>query len=312
MICEHGDSFRHEALFYDDDDAFLDGTLEFIEAGAAAGEPMLVVVDSRKIGMLRGELNGDTEQVSFLDMEQVGQNPARIIPLWREFVDANVRPGAGARGIGEPVWPARTAAELAECQLHEALLNVAFDDGDAWSLLCPYDSSAFPEDVLEEARRSHPVLTGSGGELASPAFDADAVPRPFDGELPEPAGPVSELRFGAADVAAARAFVMAHAEDAGLERVSIENLVLAVSELATNSVQHATGAGTVRLWTEEDSLLCEIRDGGVIEEPLVGRVVPPADALGGRGIWIVNQLCDLVQVRSLPQGTAVRIHMRRP
>ena len=88
--------------------------------------------------------------------------------------------------------------------------------------------------------------------------------------------------------------------------------MIAVSELATNSVRHATGAGTVSLWTEETTLLCEIRDGGVIEDPMVGRVEPSVDALSGRGIWIVNQLCDLVQVRSSRRGTAVRIHMDRP
>ena len=28
-----------------------------------------------------------------------------------------------------------------------------------------------------------------------------------------------------------------------------------------------------------------------------------------RGFWVVNQLCDLVQVRSTPAGSAVRLHM---
>ena len=32
---------------------------------------------------------------------------------------------------------------------------------------------------------------------------------------------------------------------------------------------------------------------------------------GGYGLWLANQLCDLVQIRSLPAGTAVRLHMRR-
>jgi anti-sigma regulatory factor (Ser/Thr protein kinase) len=231
-------------------------------------------------------------------MEEVGRNPARIIPMWRRFVDENAGPGVPVRGIGEPIWPGQSADELSECQRHESLLNVAFGDGRAWSLLCPYDSRSLPDDVLEEARRSH-------------GPDADSAPDPFSGNLPEPVGPVAELRYGLADVADVRAFVRRFAEDAGLERLATENLVLAASELATNSIRHATGAGAVRLWTDADELLCEVRDGGLIEDPLVGRVVPPADALGGRGIWIVNQLCDLVQVRSSRQGTAVRVHMRR-
>jgi hypothetical protein len=43
-------------------------------------------------------------------------------------------------------------------------------------------------------------------------------------------------------------------------------------------------------------------------EPLVGRVRPTPDAQSGRGVWIANQLCDLVQIRSGRSGTVVRVH----
>ena len=36
------------------------------------------------------------------------------------------------------------------------------------------------------------------------------------------------------------------------------------------------------------------------------------DRAGGRGLWIANQLCDLVQVRSGAAGTTVRLHARLP
>ncbi len=307
--CAHGNGFRHEALFYAGDDGFLEGTLAFVHEGVRADEPVLVIVDAHKIELLRAELDGEADLVTFLDMGAVGHNPARIIPLWREFVDANVKPGAGAWGIGEPISPARSPAELGECQRHESLLNVAFEDGGAWSLLCPYDSAALPDDVLDEARRSHPLLRESGGKSASDLYDSAAARRPFGGALPEPEGGVSELRYGAGDIAEVRAFVKRHAGEAGFDRMLTEDLVVAVNELATNSIVHAAGFGTVRIWTEGQTLLCELRDSGTIEDPLVGRVVPPADALSGRGIWIVNQLCDLIQVRSSQAGTTVRLHM---
>jgi anti-sigma regulatory factor (Ser/Thr protein kinase) len=303
---ERGAAFCHEALFYGSDDEFLSGTLEFIREGTRAGEPVLAVVDARKIEILSAELNGDAGLVRFVEMQTVGQNPARIIPLWRDFVDEHVEPGQAARGIGEPVWPGRTGPEISECQRHEALLNVAFEGGSPWSLLCPYDASALPDDVLEEARRSHPVVTHEG---ASHSYDAEAMRRPYGGELPEPFGDVRELRYGAGEIADVRKFVRGFAAERGLGLSETENLVLAASELATNSVRHATGAGSARVWTEGGTLFCEIRDAGLIEDPLVGRVVPPVDALGGRGVWIVNQLCDLVQVRSSGAGTAVRVHI---
>ena len=85
--------------------------------------------------------------------------------------------------------------------------------------------------------------------------------------------------------------------------------MLAVGELAANSVRHGGGRGILRIWRTEAALVCEVRDRGHIDDPLVGRRRPPLAQLGGRGLWIANSVCDLVQVRSNAQGTAVRVHM---
>jgi anti-sigma regulatory factor (Ser/Thr protein kinase) len=52
----------------------------------------------------------------------------------------------------------------------------------------------------------------------------------------------------------------------------------------------------------------EVEDEGLIEEPLVGRIRPDHTQLSGRGLWLANQLCDLVQIRSGMHGTTVRLH----
>ena len=107
-----------------------------------------------------------------------------------------------------------------------------------------------------------------------------------------------------------RHFVSAWAREEMLDGERRERLVLAVNELTTNSVRHGGGAGRLLVWRESDTLLCEVRDGGHMTEPLAGQWCPGPEALGGRGLWIVNQLCDLVQVRSSPGGSIVRAHMR--
>ena len=66
----------------------------------------------------------------------------------------------------------------------------------------------------------------------------------------------------------------------------------------------------LRIWTEGGSLVCEVADDGVITDPLVGRREPPLDRAGGRGLWLANQLCHLVQIRSGAAGTTVRLHAR--
>jgi len=43
-------------------------------------------------------------------------------------------------------------------------------------------------------------------------------------------------------------------------------------------------------------------------EPLAGRL-PPGPG-GSAGLWLANQLCELVQISATPEGTAVRLHHR--
>src|SRR5436190_16073394 len=147
MPIEQVEPFRHEAFLYAGEDEFLGGTLPFIREGVENDEPVLVVVSADKIELLRGalSLNGDGRKVLFADMEEVGRNPGRIIPAWRDFVEDRPDSSRPIRGIGEPIHPGRTATELVECHRHESLLNLAFADTPGFWLMCPYDTSALDE-----------------------------------------------------------------------------------------------------------------------------------------------------------------------
>lgn len=67
----------------------------------------------------------------------------------------------------------------------------------------------------------------------------------------------------------------------------------------------------MRVWQEHSALICEVRDKGHFDKPLADRERPSQDISAPRGLWLANQLCDLVQIRTLPEGTVVRLHMRR-
>src|SRR6185312_7318069 len=116
---------HHEAFFYADPDGFLAGTVPFVREGLEAGEAVLAALPRRNRELLRGELGFDAGRVRFAAMEELGRNPARIISGWHDFLAADRGPGRGVRGIGEPLWEDRSAAEVEECRRHEALLNVA-------------------------------------------------------------------------------------------------------------------------------------------------------------------------------------------
>jgi anti-sigma regulatory factor (Ser/Thr protein kinase) len=301
-------TFRHEAFFYDGDDDFVEGTTAFIREGVTAGEPTLVVVSAAKIHALQRALGTASEKVHFADMADVGRNPARIIPAWRQFVADNSRTGRTLRGVGEPIGPSRSPEELVECHRHEALLNVAFDDGPAWWLLCPYDTSALHPAVVGEARRTHPHVV-DGDAQASPHYGDHDLGNPFSGVLAEPAGRPVELDFGPGFLGHIRGLVAREAEMSGLNKDRGYELVMAVNEVVTNSLEHGGGRGRVRIWPGSGSVICEVQDAGLITDPLVGRRLPDETQPKGRGLWLANQLCDLVQLRSSECGTTVRLHM---
>jgi anti-sigma regulatory factor (Ser/Thr protein kinase) len=303
--------FRHEALFYAGRDDFVRRIAAFLRDGVKAGEPALVVVDAAKIALLREELGDTAAGVQFADMGEVGANPARIIPAWREFVTRQAPTGRRLRGIGEPVWAERTAAELVECERHESLLNVAFAGSPSWWLLCPYDTEALDPAVLDVARRTHPFVLEDGVERESADYyGLRAIAAPFAEPLPEPPASALELDFGDGPLQALRWLVGQAADKAGLGASRAADFVLAVHELATNTVRHGGGRGKLRIWREPDALICEVSDAGRLDQPLAGRERPLAGQPGGRGLWLVHQLCDLVQIRCFEAGSVVRVHMR--
>jgi anti-sigma regulatory factor (Ser/Thr protein kinase) len=299
------DGFRHEALFYRGERDFVVRTTAFVRDAVRTSEPTLVVVSPRKIDLLRAELGPDARGVRFEDMTELGHNPAWIIPAWADFVGEH--DGMPVRGVGEPVTPDRAPDELVECERHEALLNVAFADGTAWRLVCTYDVRALPPDVLEVATTNHPIVFDGAYARPSPVFaGVEALAGPFDEPLPAPTARTFDMAF--TDVRSVRRFVAHTAAGLGADGRA-EDLLLAVSEIATNSILHGGGGGVVRLWSERAALVCEIEDAGRIGDPLIGRRRPDATRSSGFGLWLANQICDLVQVRSSDAGTVIRLRV---
>jgi anti-sigma regulatory factor (Ser/Thr protein kinase) len=294
----------HQAILYDGLHGLVPAVLPFIREGIRRGEPVLVALLPDRLEAVEAALGADATRVDFVDMGELGANPACIIPEWRRFLEDAGDEGP-VRGVGEPAWHGRRDVELEEAALHEALLNVAFDEGPAWQLVCPYDVSTLPAAVIEQAVRSHPVAHGSGLDVRYAGSEhALAL---FGSPLP-PAPPSAEVfEFGPHDLSGLRSLVSGLARQAGVPRPAADDIVLAAHELATNSVVHGGGTGRLRSWTEPGAFVVEVSDAGVIDDPLVGRDLLMELAENGRGVWMANQLCDLVQVRSGVAGTVVRL-----
>jgi anti-sigma regulatory factor (Ser/Thr protein kinase) len=303
--------FGHEALIYRGLSGLLDAVLPFVREGVGRGDPTLVALPGDRLGAVREALGDTADLVTFADMEIMGANPGRIIPAWADFLDAfGSRP---VRGVGEPVWAGRSPTELEECRRHEALVNLAFAGGGPFTLLCAYDADALAPEVVATVGCSHPVLARDGvrGPSHSCASLSDMA-APHSDPLEGPPEQMVVLGFSSIDLSKVRWLVRAEAVRAGLSESAVESLVLGAHEVATNSIRHGGGTGTLRVWRSPRSVVVEVADAGHITDPLVGRCRPSLAASGGRGLWMAHQLCDLVQLRDVPAGTVVRLHQHLP
>jgi anti-sigma regulatory factor (Ser/Thr protein kinase) len=303
--------FRHDAVFYRGERDFLSAVLPFVTAAIERAEPVLVAVIPARAQALRGRLGDRAGRVEFVDMQAAGRNPARIIPVWHDFLTRHAAGGKALNCVGEPIWTERTAEEIAECQRHEALLNLAFAGARSFALMCPYDEVGLPSDVLAAARESHPHLVRDGSLLTSPDYRGPDVIDECDRRpLSPPPGRHRRRAFAIGDLSAVRREVREWAVARGVNASRADDLALAVYETAVNSILHGGGQGVLRSWTTADTVSCEIADEGRIRDPLVGRSLASPRSERGRGLWLVNHLCDLVQIRATPVGTVVRIQQR--
>jgi anti-sigma regulatory factor (Ser/Thr protein kinase) len=217
--------------------------------------------------------------------------------------------GPPLRYVSEPFWAGRSDAERAEAARHEALVESALA-GAAATVLCVYDSGGLDPDAVACAERMHPVVIAGGEPRASTRYAGDGVlPPQCDRPLAPPPPGATRLSYRD-DLRAVRDTVTACAAAAGLAPGRATDLTLAVSEVAANTLRHTQGRGTLLIWTEGDEIVCQVNDSGQIADPLAGRGRAAAESFRHGGLWVVNQVCDLVELRSGPEGTTVRMHVR--
>ncbi|MGA5442846.1 ATP-binding protein [Streptomyces griseoincarnatus] len=115
------------------------------------------------------------------------------------------------------------------------------------------------------------------------------------------------MRIVPTELHAVRAFVADQAKRCGLSADALHNLLVAVTEVATNAIRHGDAPVTLRTWPD-DGLICEITDSGNWQPEEFISWQPPESAVdSGFGLWGVGMLCDTVQVRTGSNGTMVRL-----
>ncbi|MFH8799262.1 anti-sigma factor RsbA family regulatory protein [Streptomyces sp. NPDC017936] len=306
------DRFVHQALIYRNDHEFLATTVPFCREGLDRGDTVLAVTTPANTDLLRRALGGASEQVEFVDAAEWYRTPGRTLGAYHRYVDRCTGTGGRpwVRIIGEPVWTGRDALETAEWTRYESAVNVAFAGCPAW-IVCPYDTRVLPAAVVDDARRTHPETAVGASALPSERY---ADPRTDDGwrQPLAPLAPEEEdavMRFGT-DLSAVRAEVAASAARLGLSAAGTQRLVFAVNEVATNAVQHGGGTGHLVLRRAGRRVVCDVTSKGRNDSDwYLGYLPPDPRRQQGHGMWVVRQLCDLLEVHTDEDGTTVRLHI---
>ncbi len=304
-------ALTHDAMFYGSDEEFVTALVPFAREGLERDEAVVAAVTRANIDLLGDALGANASDISFIDRDEWYRRPATTVAGWQRLLAEAVDRGhARVRLIGEvgfgperhhPTWTR-----------YEAALNDVFAQAPAW-IVCPYDTRVLPGSLLREARRTHPATfhpeqRRSDGYL-TPAQFLDAVPEP----MPPVSGPPAvRLDINGLDgdrgVAPARravAGVLTAGGWSGLDRG--DDLILALSEIVTNSIRYGRGRRELRVWTDRETVTCEVSDDGAgPADPLIGYRPPRPDTIGGRGMWIAGQLCDALAVTHSGGSTVVR------
>jgi anti-sigma regulatory factor (Ser/Thr protein kinase) len=158
--------------------------------------------------------------------------------------------------------------------------------------------------------RTHPVVVDGGERRPSPTYAAGVAEAARGEPLPPPTGPVAQMGFDIRGLGQLRRFAADAATRAGLDADRVDDLLLVVNELAANTVQYAGGTGVLKSWRTERDLVCEVHDSGQITDPLAGTLTPAPESPHGRGLVIVNHLCDLVRIHTAEDSTTIRVYFR--
>jgi anti-sigma regulatory factor (Ser/Thr protein kinase) len=294
----------HAALVYRHSPDGLASAMSFVREGLALGEAVWIGVSAPLASLFRRALDEREPRAAYFDMAELGRNPGRIIPAMLDFAAAHA---GRIRYVSQPCWPGRSAAAAAEAMRHEALVNLAFARADA-AILCLYDTAELGPQVAGAAEQTHPRVIRDGRARESSRYCGPGqIPPAYDVPL-DPPPPLARRMSYLDDLRPVRQQVARCAQEAGLAAERAGDLILAASEVAANTLRHTSGRGTLWVWAGPGEVVCEVRDSGNVTDPLAGRW-RPADRPTGHGLWVVNQLCDLVELRTGPDGTVVRMHV---
>ena len=163
--------FEHRLLTYGSDADYLQGTVPYITEGLERSECVLVVTTPTQTALVRDALDVRSENVEFAESAEWYSSLSGALNRYHAFVKQKFEAGATwIRMVGDPVWAARSGAEITAWFRYESLVNLAFASAPA-TIVCPYDTRSVPAEVVADARRTHPEVAPAS-VVAGPAYES--------------------------------------------------------------------------------------------------------------------------------------------
>jgi transcriptional regulator with XRE-family HTH domain len=163
---------EHRVLAYKSDEEFLAAAVPFLAEGMERSHSLLAVTTPAQIGLLREALDDRSKHVEFVDSLDWYRSPREAVSRYRTFVTQKFDGGAAwVRVVGELLLVEKSEAEVTAWTRYESLMNLAFASSPA-TIVCCYDVTSLPADVVADARRTHPEVTHGSEVTASPMYRA--------------------------------------------------------------------------------------------------------------------------------------------
>ena len=142
-----------------------------------------------------------------------------------------------------------------------------------------------------------------------PPDSAAVAPTATSGRRQTDLSEILDERFDRDSLAAIRRRLSDYAAGAALPEQDRYHLLLAVTEMMTNSVRHGGGSGSVTVTGRDNLLFITVSDSGrgIPRRYRGDRPRPGPGAIGLYGLWLVRQICHRVDISTGPRGTTVQL-----
>lgn len=309
--------FRHAALIVDSDETLRHRLMPALRESLDREAPVLMVVGAGTERLVRAELGASGDRLEWRDTSAYSQRLGFTFEAFRTYLAAQHAAGRRVHVVAEPDLSAGVSRDIpfdraAAYMSFEAMCTSAYA-GFGCPITCIYDSRQQPDSIIENVRTVHDHEITAVGDVVSdrhvpPAeflaarndVPLSAPPRLTDLDLPvSRAADLGDLARAVASWAGSREF----------SDLAIDDVVIAVVEIATNGLVHGVPPVRVRAWWRGGTLVAQVDDAGGRPLPaLAGYVAPGANPAAGRGLWLARQLADVVSVHTEAGTTSVRLH----